>query len=162
MPPSPMAVGATALALLAGCASLQPRLTPLEQANRHLREVCGDDFHPDPRIFAPATIARVEPLYTLFHIAGSFQSRAAGARIILRAEPGWTREWIDRNLDCHQARVLLKKDPPLPNDPYAVPGQWLSIDEESDTHDLVVLIHAETPEVAMQVLANARAFGGGH
>jgi hypothetical protein len=68
---------------------------------------CGG-IAPDDRDISPfehlEDLVSVEPLDHLARRAGRRLSRVDGVRIVLRAVPGLTEQWLQRVIDCHLAR----------------------------------------------------------
>jgi hypothetical protein len=75
-------------------------------ALRDAEAIACANLSEDDRVMSPfehyRDIASVEPIYV-----GARIQRLLGARIHFRAVPGLTKEWLQRLLDCHMARVAM-------------------------------------------------------
>jgi hypothetical protein len=113
-------------------------------------------------LLSPSAIDSVEP--ALVHIQSGPSDREArlrGARIHVRPVPGASRESIARSLECHEARAVLGMAVARVDDPYALPGQWLDIDVDSEGDGFVVRVEPQGSYevgVAREVLERAKRF----
>ena len=82
--------------------------------------------------------------------------RFRGARVVFRAVPGLTAEWLQRVVDCHLARnASLGHDVPSMPDCPLVPG-GASARVVSTGNGFAVEIRSEDADVADEILARAR------
>jgi hypothetical protein len=76
-------------------------------------------------------IALVEPLKETDHerAGKSNRVRTVGVRVVFRAVPGLTAEWLQRSIECHSARaaVVGHDDPKMSYCPAAVKGVRVSV-----------------------------------
>jgi hypothetical protein len=86
------------------------------------------------------------------------EAKLRGARLFLRPAPEISRESLQRTLECHQSRVLLGREPELPDDPYVLSGAWLDIAADSTGDGFVVDVRADTFQDAQRVLERAQRF----
>lgn len=86
------------------------------------------------------------------------EARFRGARIRLAPSAGGSSETVERSLRCRQADVTLGRARPRDDDPYVLPGRWLSIDVESSGDGFLVHVRADRLEDARIVLDRAEAF----
>lgn len=133
--------------------------TPADHA-RELETKCkstlADDTAP---VFSASVIESVEPAYS--HVSsgpGDREARLRGARIHVRPLPGLSRESLQRDLECHEARVTLGTAQAVADDPYVLPDRWLDIDVDSEGDGFVALVRVDAFEDARAVLARARRF----
>ena len=77
----------------------------------------------------------------------------AGARILLRAQPGVTAEWLQRIAECHMARVAASS--PATQSPLDVKGASVTVQTVGD--GFAVDITSTDRVVAKQIFARARA-----
>jgi hypothetical protein len=76
-------------------------------------------------------IASVEPLRETDHERSGKSNlvRTVGVRVVFRAVPGLTAEWLQRSIECHSARaaVVGHDDPKMSYCPAAVKGARVSV-----------------------------------
>ena len=148
-----VAVGAGATA----CATAPVRPDPVATATAAEQAHCDKPLAEDPRIFSPEVVTSVSPLTRSYPFGKSERTVLAGSQIVIPAQPGWTAEWITRNLICHQADLLLGRASAPHDDAYWLPGRWLEFGVRSRGDAFVVEIDAPDPESANAVLARSRA-----
>lgn len=155
------------LLLLAGClvaCSGVPLLVPdTRTAADHAREVqpkCRDFGEAAAsQMLAPSSIDAVEPAYSYVNSGPvDREPRLRGARIRIKPLAGFSKETIARNLECHEARVLLGQVPAPTDDPYVLPDHWLDIDVESEGDGFAVLVRTDEMDTARQLLARAQRY----
>ncbi len=102
---------------------------------------------------------RVGPVYSAAE-ANSLgdQARLRGALLTVSALPGVTAEWLDRELECHGARVVLGRVKPLSDDPFWLPGSKVDIDVRPVKDGFVIGVAGFSSTDARQILDRARAF----
>jgi hypothetical protein len=146
-------------ALAAGCG--EPAKGPADQAAFTDRTRCGPEVTDSAiaPILDGKAVQQVEPLYSTFDSDKSGEtSKLRGAKITINALPGVTAEWLDRELECHNARVTLGQTQPTPNDPFWISGAMLDIDVRPAKDGFVIGVAAFSPADAKQILDLAQAF----
>jgi hypothetical protein len=88
------------------------------------------------------------------------EARLRGARLQIKPLPGFSREELARNLECHEARVILGESAAPASDPFVLPENWLDIDVDSTGDGFVVLVRTDEMTAARRVLERARRFAG--
>jgi hypothetical protein len=78
-----------------------------------------------------------------------------GARILLRAEPGMTAEWLQRIADCHTAKVAASDPATLTSSPLDVKGALVTV--QSTGNGFSVDITSPDVRVSKVILERARA-----
>jgi hypothetical protein len=78
-----------------------------------------------------------------------------GARILLRAQPGMTAEWLQRIAECHMAKVAVATPATLTSSPLDVRGALVSV--QSTGNGFAVDITSPDVKVAREILTRARA-----
>jgi hypothetical protein len=78
-----------------------------------------------------------------------------GARILLRAQPGMTAEWLQRIAECHMAKVAAANPATLTGSPLDVKGALVSVQSSGD--GFAVDITSPDVRVAREILTRARA-----
>jgi hypothetical protein len=78
-----------------------------------------------------------------------------GARILLRAQPGMTAEWLQRVADCHSAKVAVSSPATLTMSPLDIKGVLVSV--QSMGNGFAVDITSPDVKVAREILERARA-----
>src|SRR5882672_10941846 len=77
-----------------------------------------------------------------------------GARIVLRAQPGMTAEWLRRVAECHMAQVAAPGGLPATPSPLDVKGASVSVQSAGD--GFAVDLTSSDPKVGRQILARAQ------
>ena len=146
---------------LLGCAALSPlpdTRTPADRA-RELENKCRYQSEESARaVLSPTAIESVEPYDTRNPAGNGHENRMLGARVHVAPLPGLTKESLELALQCHQARVTLGIVAPTDDDPYVLPGDWLSIDVDSEGNGFRASIYPVDYENPREVLARARRF----
>lgn len=82
-----------------------------------------------------------------------------GATLRVSALPGVTPEWLDRELECHGARVILGLAKPVdPDDPFVLPGSALDIDVRPAKDGFLIGIAGFSADDAGKIFHRAQAF----
>jgi hypothetical protein len=89
------------------------------------------------------------------------QGRLIGARIVFRAVPGMTKEWLQREVDCHLARnqVVGESDPSMAFCPLAVAHVSASV--SSTGNGFAVDVTSNDPDSIKEVVRRAQALKPG-
>jgi hypothetical protein len=158
---------ALAAAGAAGCELVDfnppPPQTPTDKAASLERSACGPDVD-DARLIPVVTgsaVDSVEPLYAGAPDAKSgSETRLYGAVIRIRASQGVTPEWLDRALECHGAKRLLRHTPneTLANDPFWLPGRMVDIRTEPAQDSYKVAVRGGSTDDAQEILIRANAY----
>ena len=163
---APLAL-ALAAAGAAGCELTDlnppPPQTPTDKAASIERSACGPDVD-DARLIPVVTggaVDSVEPLYVgAPDTKSNAETRLYGAVIHLRASQGVTSEWLDRALECHGAKKLLRHAPEetIANDPFWLPGRMVDIRTEPAQDSFKVAVRGESTDDAQEILIRANAY----
>ena len=155
----------------AGCA---PARSPADQAADMERAQCAPDV-PEGSLapmVGPSAVESVEPLYDVRRVPAQGGGRTdaaeedfghredAGAVIHLRNVGGVTAEWLDRALQCHEARLMLGRIPEIANDPFSLPGGMVAIEVQpaQGNSGFRVTARGHNQDDAHAILARARAY----
>lgn len=151
----PLAVAATL-----GCTSmLPPGQARLENASRIPPALCDDATPAEraTRVLGTRGLFGVELSRETFLSSKSYtRSRPAGVELRYAAPPAVTTAWFQRELECHQADVVLGRVAARDDDPYAAPDVWLAVDVTTAGSAMVVEVRAEDREAAAAILERAR------
>lgn len=81
---------------------------------------------------------------------------AGGVEITFKPVSGLSASWMERDIQCHQARFAALGQPAgyLPDDPTLVPGAHVTVTERD--HKIVVLVETPDPDAASLALQRAR------
>ena len=152
---------AAGMMVVTSCAGFSPfpdARSPMDRAHE-LDVPCRDSSEATAApMTARSAIDSVEPLHGHVQSGNNSETRLLGARIHVRPLPGVTRELLARELQCHEARVLLGKAPPLARDPFSAAPQWVDIRVDSESNGFVVEVESFDFEVANAELGRAKAY----
>ncbi|MGA3123601.1 MAG: hypothetical protein ABSF69_22775 [Polyangiaceae bacterium] len=146
-------------AMAAGCS--EPAKGPADQAAFTDRTRCGPEVTDSAiaPILDGKAVQQVEPLYSTFDTDKSGEtSKLRGAKITINALPGITAEWLDRELECHNARITLGQAQPTPDDPFWLSGATLDIDVRPAKDGFIIGVAAFSSADAKQILDRAQSF----
>jgi hypothetical protein len=84
-------------------------------------------------------------------------TRDAGARVVFRAVPGLTSEWLQRSINCHVARgsVVGHDDAAMSYCPVAIKGVRATVASTGD--GFAVDVRGDDPATVVEILRRARA-----
>jgi hypothetical protein len=140
-----------------------PPQTPTDKAASMERSACGPDVD-DARLVPVVTgnaVDSVEPLYAgAPDTKSGSETRLYGAVIRIRASRGVTPEWLDRALECHGAKRLLRHTPgeTIASDPFWLPGRMVDIQTEPAQDSFKVAVRGESTDDAQEILIRANAY----
>ena len=143
---------------IAGCAAVLRHGPPREDVASVEGSLCGPSFRLDERLLSPAIIQSVEPSYGAIYTKSGRQQSLIGAQLRMLALPDLTPQWINRTLRCHAARQILGREPPVPNDPYWLPGAPVEIRVVAEEVSFLVLLHTDGIDNVRMLLERARAY----
>lgn len=163
-----------ALALTVAAGGCTPARSPVDQAADMERAQCAPDV-PEAAltpIVKPTAVESVEPLYDVRRVPAQGGARTdaaeedfghqedAGAVVHLRNVGGVTAEWLDRALQCHEARLVLGRIPAITNDPFSLPGGMVAIEVQPTQGNtgFRVTARGHDQDDARAILARARAY----
>lgn len=145
------------LVATAGCASWAPVKPAVDSAHVVAANRCAD-VESDSNLNAVLSgeaVAAVKPLYAnLSDVRAAEGSELRGATVIVRALPGMTAEWLDRQLKCHSATETLGQGEAY-GDPFFLPDTQVSIVVRSLNGAFAVDISAFPPKAAHRILSRA-------
>ena len=150
---------------LAGCGGVPFLVPDTRTAADHARQVepkCnGFGEEVAAPLLSPGVVDSVDPAYSYVESGpADREARLRGARIHVKPLPGFSREALARDLECHESRVVLGRVPAPADDPYVLADNWLDIDVDSEGDGFVVLVRADDIDVARRVLERAQRFVG--
>jgi hypothetical protein len=126
-------------AITAACGA--PARSPADAAAFTERTRCGSDVTESDLtpVFSGHSVQSVGPLYATIEGGKSgSQSQLRGAVLTFGALPGETAEWLDRELECHNARLTLGETQSMPDDPFWLAGSAVDIDVRPTSDGLLV------------------------
>ncbi len=151
-------------ACLLGCSFFVPDVRTAAERARQLEPKCrGISEDGAAAILAGNATDSVEPahVYTMGGPNGR-EAHLRGAELHLRPLPVGSREALARSLECHEARTVLASGAPRPDDPFVLPGSWVSIAVESAGDGLVVIVTSEDLGDARRILERSQALAARH
>jgi hypothetical protein len=81
-------------------------------------------------------------------------SRVVGARVVFKAVPGMTEQWLQRVVECHQARNAAigfeTAASEMPHCPLALPGVTATV--ASTSNGFAIDVRSDNPETAREIL----------
>jgi hypothetical protein len=146
---------------LVGCRALLPvpdLRTPVDRAHELEPRCKGFDAAAVAPLLAGDAVDKVEPAYSYVQSGNDRRVNLRGAQIHVRPLPGLSRESIERSLECHQVGAVLGAEKIAADDPYVLPGRWVSLDVDSEGDGFVVLVRVDALDDAKEILARARTF----
>lgn len=158
----PRGSGAVALAsilvTISACASSTPSKTAADPARVMETNRCADvesDRNLDA-VLSGRAVDEVRPLYgNLTDPRASQEAQLRGATVVVRALPGMTAEWLDRQLKCHSAEETLGHNGPARQDPFFLPDMPVTIAVRPLGGAFGVDISAFPPKAADRILNRA-------
>jgi hypothetical protein len=165
-----MAIYSTSVAALAvacmavGCtAPNRPAdAAPAAVAEAQAREatLCKGEAGKELDALAPSNIERVKPLYAHMHEGKTGTvKRLMGVSLYVQPSSGVTPELLNRRIECHIARELIRGHAADPNDPFSPSGaDPIDVVVSSAGPTLKVDIMAADFEQARTVVARAKAY----
>jgi hypothetical protein len=110
-------------------------------------------------ILSGQAVRGVEPLYATIEGGKSGEeAHLRGAILTVSALPGMTAEWLDRELECHSASVVLGQVKATPDDPFWLPASTVDIDVRPGKDGFVIGVAGYSSADARQILERARSF----
>jgi hypothetical protein len=158
-----LSLGAGFACMIGACASQPP---PNAQAAKTEQLQCSDnpteEDQYDLALIQSMAVIKSQPLYSLVNtMYVQPEARVNGATLVVQAPPGVSTERMTRALQCHSARAELGQanGAPYGDDPFVLPGAWLSIhvlDNRQGAY--AVTIAANNIDNGLKVLRNANTF----
>jgi hypothetical protein len=148
-------------AFATACAPAQAPRSPAEEAAFMASTRCGPEVKDSDlaAVLSGQAVQAVGPLYATVEAGKSGEeSRLRGAVLTISALPGVTAEWLDRELECHGARVALGRATSTPEDPFWLPGSSVDIDVRPAKDGFVVGVAGYSSADARQIFDRAQAF----
>jgi hypothetical protein len=143
------------------CEPARAARSPAEEAAFMESTRCGPEVNDSDLapVLSGQAVQAVGPLYATVEAGKSGEeSRLRGAVLTISALPGVTAEWLDRELECHGARVALGRATSTPEDPFWLPGSSVDIDVRPGKDGFVVGVAGYSPVDARQIFDRAQAF----
>jgi hypothetical protein len=154
-----------AVVLLSALGACAPAATRAAQsaADREAtveRTRCGgqDDERSLAPVFHGEAIQDVEALYRGGDATPGARSEVRGVSITVRALPGMTAESLDRALQCHSAKATLGDSRGAWDDPFFLPGSFVSIDVRGAGYGFEVEVAGSSSDEGYAILTRAQAF----
>ena len=152
-----VAAAASGLCLLS-CASSGSRLEKqIATAAAERDQFCDEDGDQ-----AAADVLRAvesaEPLYVNVRLGKTWDTRLLGARLWLPARAGWTAQWLERTLRCHEATSAMQPGVAAAADPFWLPDSWVDIEVVSDRAAFVAVLRVNRVDEGRQVYSRAQDF----
>jgi hypothetical protein len=145
-------------ALVAGCAHGSARDRRLITATQELAQYCGEDAEHDI-VEALEAVQGVEPLVEKIRTGKSYFFRLTGAQVSFAAHKGFTAQWLERTLECHQARRVLENTGSTGNvDPFWLEDGWVDIQVQPASAAFIALLRGRTFQEAELIHSRAEAF----
>lgn len=147
-------------AFAGGCQQPSAR-SPADQATFIESSRCGTDVKESDLgpVLGGQAVQAVAPLYSTIEASKSgSQSQLRGAILTIAALPSMTPEWLDRELECHGARLTLGEVTSTADDPFWLPGSSVDIDVRPAKDGFLVGIAGYSSADAHQILDRAQAF----
>ena len=153
-----VAVAALGLSLLSCASSARAR------AERRIATAAAerDQFCDEDADQAASDVLRAvesaEPLYVNVRLGKTWDTRLLGARVWLPARPGWTPQWLERTLRCHEASSALQRESAPAADPFWLPDSWVDIEVVPDRAAFAATLRVNSVAEGRQVYGRAQDF----
>ncbi|TMA72212.1 MAG: hypothetical protein E6J67_20260 [Deltaproteobacteria bacterium] len=145
-------------ALLAGCAQVSARDRRLDTATQELAQSCDEDAEHDIAEALEA-VQRADPLVEKIRTGKSYLLRLTGAQVWFAAHKGFTAQWLERTLQCHQARRVLESIArPGEVDPFWLEDGWIDIQVQPASAAFTAQLRGRTLHEAELINSRAQAF----
>ncbi len=144
--------------LLAGCAHVSARDRRLNTATQELAQYCDENAEHD---IAEAldTVQRAEPLVERIITGKSYYLRVTGAQVWFAAQKGFTAPWLERTLECHQARRVLENTASAGDvDPFWLEDGWVDIQVHPASSAFIAQLRGRTFHQADVINSRAQSF----
>jgi hypothetical protein len=160
--PSARSVARTLVVSAAFAIGCEPAArSPVDQAAFMESTRCGPEVNDGDLtpVLGGQAIQGVGPLYsTVEGTKAGEESRLRGAIVKVNALPGVSAEWLDRELECHSARLTLGRVQSSPDDPFWLPGSIVDVDVRPAKDGFAVGIAGYSPTDARRIFERAQAF----
>jgi hypothetical protein len=139
-------------ALTVGCSMAEQR--PAHVATAGCAQLAAG--HADNAFYKPGQVYAARPVKQRQVIARAHQpERTMGAELYMHAQPGLTKEYLQRSLSCHAAAGR----PTHPNDPlHPTAGALKSLTVRSEGENFVVKAMGDSPAAGKEIWQRARSF----
>jgi len=145
-------------ALLAGCAHVSARERRLDAATQDLARSCDEDAEHDI-VEALQAVQRTDPLVEKIRTGKSYMILLTGAQVWFAAHKGFTAQWLERTLECHQARRVLENTTSAGNeDPFWLEDGWVDIQVQLESAAFIAQLRGRTLHEAKLINSRAQAF----
>jgi len=144
--------------LLAGCTHVSARERRLDAATQDLARSCDEDAEHEI-VEALKAVQRADPLVEKIITGKSYMIRLTGAQVWFAAHKGFTAQWLERTLECHQARRVLENTTSAGDvDPFWLEDGWVDIQVQPASAAFIALLRGRTFHEAELINSRAQAF----
>jgi hypothetical protein len=145
-------------ALLGGCAHVSARDRRLNTATQELAQYCDQDAEHDIAE-ALETVQGAEPLVEKIITGKSYFLQLTGAQVWFAAHKGFTAQWLERTLECHQARRVLENTASAGDvDPFWLEDGWVDIQVQAASAAFIARLRGRTLHQAELINSRAQSF----
>jgi len=103
-------------------------------------------------------VESAEPLYVNVRLGKTWDTRLLGARVWLPARAGWTPQWLERTLRCHEASSVMQPGFAPAADPFWLPDSWVDIEVVPDRGAFIAVLRVNRVDEGRQVYSRAQDF----
>ena len=151
-------VAAAALGFsLLSCASSSRAEKQIATAAAERDQFCDEDADQAASDVLRA-VESAEPLYVNVRLGKTWDTRLLGARVWLPARAGWTAQWLERTLRCHEATSAMQPGAAAAADPFWLPDSWVDIEVVPDRAAFVAVLRVNRVDEGRQVYSRAQDF----
>jgi len=105
------------------------------------------------------TVQRAEPLVERIITGKSYYLRVTGAQVWFAAQRGFTAQWLERTLECHQARRVLENPASAGDvDPFWLEDGWVDIQVRPASAAFIAQLRGRTFDQADVINSRAQSF----
>jgi hypothetical protein len=141
---------------LLSCASSSRAEKQIATAAAERDQFCDEDADQSASDVLRA-VESAEPLYVNVRLGKTWDTRLLGARLLLPARAGWTAQWLERTLRCHEA-TSVQPGIARAADPFWLPGSWVDIEVLPDRGAFVAVLRVNRVDEGRQVYDRAKDF----
>jgi hypothetical protein len=144
-----------------GCQPARSPESAREEKARQLSAVECRDGSPEARaqrLHALRTVVAADAMYPERPNKPLRASPAIGVRMAVAASDNVAPVFLEHEIECHEADVVLGRTPLTDDDPFVLPAEWVDARVEASGTQLVIELRPASGGAATEVVDRARRF----